>query len=98
MTLGHCVQLSLVCTLDILDMPFGCGKLACRCCNVCMQIKMHWVGAEYWKAGPDGNDIHKTNVPNLRMRFRYDCHSEELNLVMSGAATYEVRKAAKHRD
>jgi AMP deaminase len=32
--------------------------------------KKHWVAAEYWRAGPDGNDIHKTNVPNLRMRFR----------------------------
>ena len=50
-----------------------------------LQIKMHWVCANYWKAGPDGNDIHKTNVPNLRMRFRYDCHTDELNLVMSGA-------------
>ena len=62
------------------------------------QVKMHWVHAEYWKAGPDGNDIHKTNVPNLRMRYRYDCHTEEHNLVMQGARTFEARKAAKHRD
>ena len=33
---------------------------------------MHWVHQEYWRPGPQGNDIHKTNVPNLRMRFRYD--------------------------
>jgi len=32
--------------------------------------KKHWVAAEYWRPGPDGNDIHKTNVPNLRLRFR----------------------------
>jgi hypothetical protein len=32
--------------------------------------KKHWVASEYWRAGPEGNDIHKTNVPNLRMRFR----------------------------
>jgi hypothetical protein len=32
--------------------------------------KKHWVAEEYWKPGPEGNDIHKTNVPNLRMRFR----------------------------
>lgn len=63
-----------------------------------LQVKMHWVHAEYWKAGPDGNDIHKTNVPNLRMRYRYDCHTEEHNLVMQGAQTFEARKAAKHRD
>lgn len=35
--------------------------------------KKHWVADEYWRPGPDGNDIHKTNVPNLRMRFRHDC-------------------------
>ncbi len=33
---------------------------------------MHWVHQQYWQPGPQGNDIHKTNVPNLRMRFRYD--------------------------
>ncbi len=33
---------------------------------------MHWVHQEYWRPGPQGNDIQKTNVPNLRMRFRYD--------------------------
>lgn len=32
--------------------------------------KKHWVAEEYWRPGPEGNDIHKTNVPNLRMRFR----------------------------
>ena len=34
---------------------------------------MHWVGDRYWRPGPEGNDIQKTNVPNLRMRFRHDC-------------------------
>ena len=67
----------------------------CYYATVSMQIKMHWVCKNYWKPGPDGNDIHKTNVPNLRMRFRYDCHSEELNLVMSGAAAHEARRHAK---
>ena len=41
------------------------------------QVKMHWVHETYWQPGPQGNDIHKTNVPNLRMRFRYDNHQEE---------------------
>ncbi len=34
------------------------------------QVKMHWVHTHYWKLGPEGNDIQKTNVPALRMRFR----------------------------
>lgn len=52
---------------------------------------MHWVGGTYWKKGPEGNDIHKTNVPNLRMRFRYDCHQEELGLVLGGAQAHHQR-------
>eukprot|EP00884_Botryococcus_braunii_P015280 jgi/Botrbrau1/2435/Bobra.0395s0056.1 len=55
------------------------------------QVKMHWVHQTYWKKGPEGNDIHKTNVPNLRMRFRYDCHQEELNLVLGGAQAHQQR-------
>lgn len=34
--------------------------------------KKHWVAEDYWRAGAEGNDIHKTNVPNLRLRFRYE--------------------------
>lgn len=35
------------------------------------QVKMHWVHTEYWKMGPEGNNIQKTNVPALRLRFRW---------------------------
>ncbi|KAL7589302.1 hypothetical protein Lser_V15G40768 [Lactuca serriola] len=33
-------------------------------------LKSHWIGQEYYKRGPDGNDIHKTNVPHIRLEFR----------------------------
>ena len=36
------------------------------------ECKKHWLASTYWKPGPHGNDIQKTNVPNLRMRFRYE--------------------------
>ncbi|KDD76974.1 adenosine/AMP deaminase, partial [Helicosporidium sp. ATCC 50920] len=49
------------------------------------QVKMHWVHTEYWKMGPEGNNIQKTNVPSLRMRFRKDCHAEEMALVCGRA-------------
>jgi len=39
---------------------------------------MHWVHRYYWKGGPEGNDIQKTNVPNLRMRFRCAALSAQL--------------------
>ncbi|KAL4859603.1 AMP deaminase [Chlorella vulgaris] len=59
------------------------------------QVKMHWVHTQYWKLGPEGNDIHKTNVPALRMRFRKDCHQEETGLLLSGAANHAARLRAK---
>ncbi|WJX76704.1 AMP deaminase [Trifolium repens] len=30
----------------------------------------HWLGKEYYKREVNGNDIHKTNVPRIRVEFR----------------------------
>ncbi|KAL6754093.1 hypothetical protein V8C86DRAFT_382763 [Haematococcus lacustris] len=57
--------------------------------------KKHWVAGEYWRPGPDGNDIHKTNVPNLRLRFRYDTFMDEMRHVAHGALNYNMRKGPK---
>lgn len=57
------------------------------------EVKMHWVANQYWKEGPEGNDVQKTNVPDLRLRFRKDCIDEERRLIALGAA----RHAAKRR-
>lgn len=46
-------------------------------------VKRHWVAAQYWRLGPEGNDIHKTNVPALRMRFR---HARSRDLPPAGRA------------
>ena len=59
------------------------------------EVKQHWVAPRYWLPGPEGNDIQKTNVPNLRMRFRWDCLSEERELVKEGAGSSRRRKAAR---
>ncbi|GIL84466.1 hypothetical protein Vretimale_19007 [Volvox reticuliferus] len=56
--------------------------------------KKHWVAEEYWRPGPDGNDIHKTNVPNLRLRFRHETYCDEMRLVLHGAVAHQARKAA----
>ena len=33
-------------------------------------VKAFWIGAEYRKGGVAGNDMHRTNVPHLRLLFR----------------------------
>ncbi|RHN41198.1 putative AMP deaminase [Medicago truncatula] len=39
------------------------------------QDKLHWLGDKYFLRGSEGNDIHKTNVPSLRISFRYEVGS-----------------------
>ena len=44
-------------------------------------VKAFWIGANYWKGATDGNDIHRTNLPNLRCRYRDAALAEELRVV-----------------
>ena len=57
-------------------------------------MKQHWVAPRYWLPGPEGNDIQKTNVPNLRMRFRLDAYQDETRLVLGGAVLWAGRGGA----
>lgn len=42
-------------------------------CIICLPfLQSHWLGNKYILRGPEGNDIHKTNVPNLRIAFRHE--------------------------
>ncbi|KAK4796450.1 hypothetical protein SAY86_028776 [Trapa natans] len=49
-------------------------------------LKSHWIGKEYYKRGPDGNDIQRTNVPHIRLEFRDTIWREEMQLVYLGKA------------
>eukprot|EP00741_Cyanophora_paradoxa_P009877 tig00001694_g9567.t1 len=35
-------------------------------------VKACWLGPTYFLPGAAGNDIHKTNVPNIRIKFRHE--------------------------
>ncbi|XP_057949188.1 AMP deaminase-like [Malania oleifera] len=50
--------------------------------------KLHWLGGKYFVRGPGGNDIHKTNVPNIRIAFRHETWKEEMQYVYSGKARF----------
>jgi hypothetical protein len=43
-----------------------------------MQVKRHWIGQKWYMPGAAGNDIHKTNVPNIRLSYRHATLLEEL--------------------
>ncbi|GES78258.1 AMP deaminase [Rhizophagus clarus] len=46
-----------------------------------IEVKKHWLGKDWRLSGPDGNNIHKTNVPEIRMKFRYDTLMEEVGMI-----------------
>lgn len=43
------------------------------------EIKRRWIGQNYNLPGVEGNDMGKTNVPNIRVNYRYETLLEELN-------------------
>lgn len=47
--------------------------------------KKFWIGKNYQAEGEAGNDINRTNVPDIRMRYRYETLCEELAVVFSNA-------------
>ncbi|CAF4058646.1 unnamed protein product, partial [Rotaria sp. Silwood1] len=44
-------------------------------------VKKAWLGVDYKQAGIAGNDMHRSNVPNTRIGYRYDVLCEELHLL-----------------
>ncbi|XP_070824502.1 AMP deaminase 1 [Chaetodon trifascialis] len=49
--------------------------------------KCHCLGNNYLKEGPEGNDIRKTNVAQIRMAYRFETLCYELNLIKEGLKT-----------
>jgi len=49
------------------------------------KVKQHWLGENYQEDGHAGNDISKTNVPDIRVSFRHQTLREELKILESGA-------------
>ena len=49
-----------------------------------MQVKKHWIGQKWYLPGAAGNDIHKTNVPDIRLVYRHSTLLEELALIHHG--------------
>lgn len=53
--------------------------------------KQFWIGMNYQLEGEAGNDINRTNVPNIRIRYRYETLCDELNIIFTNAIK-EIRK------
>ena len=48
-------------------------------------MKKLWLGPNYLKEGVSGNDITRTNVPDIRVAFRHETFLEELSTLFHTA-------------
>lgn len=55
-----------------------------------MQVKSYWLGPNYLKEGPEGNDIRRTNVPDIRVAYRHETLCQELTLITQAVQTEEL--------
>eukprot|EP01080_Neovahlkampfia_damariscottae_P000488 gene488-8002_t len=46
-----------------------------------IEQKKKWLGDEYQKPGIYGNDVEKSNIPEIRVAFRYDVYQKELKIL-----------------
>uniref|UniRef100_A0A8C9NJH4 AMP deaminase n=1 Tax=Serinus canaria TaxID=9135 RepID=A0A8C9NJH4_SERCA len=53
-------------------------------CLLSHEEKVKFLGEKYEEDGPDGNDIRKTNVAQIRVAYRYETWCYELNLIAEG--------------
>ena len=44
-------------------------------------LKQHWLGKQYQKEGPEGNEVRKTNIPGIRKAFRYHVLKRERQII-----------------
>ncbi|CAH8510627.1 unnamed protein product [Schistosoma haematobium] len=46
-------------------------------------IKSHWLGPNYTQEGVMGNDITRSNLPNIRVAYRFETLTQELRLLLN---------------
>uniref|UniRef100_A0A8C1TZE0 AMP deaminase 2 n=1 Tax=Cyprinus carpio TaxID=7962 RepID=A0A8C1TZE0_CYPCA len=52
--------------------------------------QVYWLGPHYFKEGQEGNDIRRTNVPDIRVAYRFETLCEELNLITQAVRSEEL--------
>jgi AMP deaminase len=52
---------------------------------ISIQIKQYWLGPNYTKEGVAGNDISRTNVPDIRVAYRNETLLDELAVIFGSS-------------
>jgi hypothetical protein len=61
-------------------------------------FKEHHLGKYYWLHGVPGNDISKTNVPNIRIRYRHETLLDEYLFIMKCLLMNECALGEKKKE
>lgn len=69
--------------------PMGARDAGAPPCS-CAQVKSYWLGPHYLKEGPEGNDIRRTNVPDIRVSYRFETLCQELTLITQAVQSEEL--------
>ncbi|KAF7208681.1 AMP deaminase 2 isoform X3 [Nothobranchius furzeri] len=56
------------------------------------KAKSYWLGPSYYREGPESNDIRRTNVPDIRVAYRFETLTEELHLITHAVRTEELEE------
>lgn len=51
------------------------------------KVKSYWLGPNYTQEGVMGNDITRSNVPNIRIAYRYETLTQELRMLLRAVLT-----------
>ena len=60
-------------------------------------MKQFWLGQNYQKEGVAGNDMSRTNIPDIRIAFRYETFLEELSTLFHTAKIWAVAVRLRRR-
>lgn len=55
-------------------------------------MKQRWLGKDYLLESIAGNDINHTNVPDIRVTFRYETLLNELSTILQGVQGSVVKQ------
>ncbi|XP_025100390.1 AMP deaminase 2-like isoform X4 [Pomacea canaliculata] len=53
------------------------------------EVKQHWLGPNYTKEGVAGNDMGRTNVPDIRIAYRYETLVDEMRTICRGSKSFD---------
>ncbi len=55
-------------------------------------MKQHWLGPNFTREGVAGNDVKRTNVPDIRVAYRYETINDELSNIFKSIEKLGTRQ------